>query len=484
MIFNSVSFLIFFILFFLLYWSVFNRNVKFQNLLLLLGSYLFYAWADWRFLSILVVISALNFFLGIYIARTTNRTYKNMLYWTGLLTGIGGLAFFKYFNFFVTSINDSFQIFGINLNLHSLHIIIPIGISFFTFRILSYLIDINRGKIKPTTDWVVFFSYVSFFPSLLSGPIDRAKMFIPQLEKKRTFSYEDGKEGMSQIIWGLFKKVVIADNCAVITEPIFNNFQIFSGSSLLFGAFLFTIQIYADFSGYSDMAIGLSRLLGFKITKNFDFPFFAQNIAEFWRKWHISLTSWLTEYLFTPLSITFRDLGKLGLILAIVINFTIIGIWHGANWTFVLFGFLHGCYFIPLVLNGSMTSRKKNVNNGLIPSLTEFIDMAVTFTLVTVTFIIFKMNTVSDAFDCISIILSKSLFSLPRIVTGELNALIITIFIVAMFLIEWLQRGKEYGLQIEHISHPGVRLSIYYALLIVIILFGSTTSNQFIYFKF
>ena len=253
-----------------------------------------------------------------------------------------------------------------------------LGISFFTFRTLSYLLDIDKGKIKAEKNWVVFFAYVSFFPSILSGPIDRAKNLIPQLEKKRAFDYNQAIDGLRQILWGLFKKIVIADNCAPFVNQIFNNYQSYPSSSLLLGAFFYAIQIYADFSGYSDMAIGISRLMGFNITKNFDFPFFAQNIAEYWRKWHMSLTSWLTDYVFTPLSIAFRDYGKWGLTFAIIINFTIIGIWHGPNWTYVLFGFLHGCYFIPLILRGTMNKKNKIAKGKLFPSFRELINMLAT----------------------------------------------------------------------------------------------------------
>ena len=258
MIFNSLVFLIYFILFFFLYWFVFNKGVKYQNLFLLFGSYFFYAWADWRFLSFLIGVSTINFLLGIYIEKETR--YKRLFLYIGLIQGIGGLAFFKYFNFFITSFNDLFQSLNVNLHLQILNIAIPLGISFFTFRTIGYILDVEKGKIKATKDWLVFFNYVSFFPSLLSGPIDKAKLFVPQLERKREFDYNQATDGVRQIVWGLFKKVVIADNCAIITTQTFDNYQILPGSNLLFAAFLFTIQIYADFSGYSDMAIGLSLI--------------------------------------------------------------------------------------------------------------------------------------------------------------------------------------------------------------------------------
>lgn len=481
MIFNSVIFLFFFVLFFALYWFVFNRSLRLQNLFLLLAGYLFYAWSDWRFLAYLIGISALNFFLGICMEKTASPVYKNWLLYVGLIQGIGGLGFFKYFNFFITSFKDAFHLLGISLNLHTLNIIVPLGISFFTFRTLSYLLDINKGKIKPEKNWVIFFAYVSFFPSIMSGPIDRAKNLIPQLEKNRAFDYSQATDGLRQILWGLFKKIVIADNCAPFVNQVFNNYQSYSSSSLLLGAFLYAIQIYADFSGYSDMAIGISRLMGFNIARNFDFPFFAQNIAEFWRKWHMSLTSWLTDYVFTPLSIAFRDYGKLGLTFAIVINFTICGIWHGANWTYVLFGFLHGCYFIPLILSSTMNKKKKTAKGRLLPSLRELINMLATFVLVMLTFIIFRSDNLQQAFHYISSLFTKSLLSIPDIAPWYL------LLLIAVFLmIEW--SGREYEFAIASMGlklKQQVRWAIYLACSMLILYFNFyNTKTEFIYFQF
>ena len=477
MLFNSITFLIFFTIFFLIYWFVANRNVKIQNLILLLGSYVFYSFTDWRFLSFLIGISALNYLLGVYIEQATK--YKRFLMYIGLLQGIGGLAFFKYYNFFITSFNDVFHSLNVNLNLQTLNILIPLGISFFTFRTISYVLDVYNENIKATKDWVVFFNYVSFFPSILSGPIDKAILLVPQLEKKRAFNYNQATNGMRQILWGLFKKVVIADNCSVFVNEIFNNYTDYSGATLLLGAFFFTFQLYADFSGYSDMAIGFSRLLGFNITKNFDFPFFSQNIAEFWRKWHISLTSWLTEYVFTPLSFNFRNLGKLGLIIAIIINFTICGIWHGANWTYVLFGILHGCFFIPLILNGTLNRKKKIAEGKRYPSIREFINMLSLFTLVTLTFILFRSENIGHAILYISDIFSYSLFLIPEIPSIKLIVLVI-IFI----FFEWLGREGEYAIEnIFILYEKSVRWMIY-TIFVVLILYYAGAEQPFLYFQF
>jgi alginate O-acetyltransferase complex protein AlgI len=479
MLFNSFPFLIFFTIVFVLYWFIFGKNLRLQNLVVLLSSYFFYAWADWRFLSLLIGVSAFNFILGIQIEKTASEKKRRWLVWLGLLQGIGGLVFFKYYNFFISSFNDLFNVMHLGMNLQLLNILVPLGISFFTFRTVSYILDIDKGKIEANKDWIVFFNYVSFFPSLLSGPIDKAKTFIPQLERERQLEYHQASDAMRQILWGLFKKIVIANNCGIITDLIFNGYENLPASSLLYGAFVYTIQIYADFSGYTDMAIGFSKLLGFNITKNFDFPYFAQNIAEFWRKWHMSLTAWLTEYVFTPLSISFRDYGNLGLIMAIVINFVIVGIWHGANWTYVLFGFLHGCYFIPLILKGTMNKKKKIAKGKLFPSFAELFNVVRTFLLVMLTFIVFRAANVSQAFDYFTRLFSKSIVTIPSEI--HLPLLLMIFFFMA---VEWLGREKEFALASLELKYPQVaRYALYFIILTTMFLFSSK-EQEFIYFQF
>ena len=478
MVFNSIPFTIFFTLFFFLYWIVLNRNLKVQNLLILIGSYIFYCWWDYRFLLLLIAQSLLNYLLGIYIAKANKPNTKKALLYLGTITAIGLLIYFKYSNFFI----DSFLVVFPKANLHTINLLLPLGISFYTFKTLSYLFDINKGKIQPTTDWVVFFSYVAFFPCLLSGPIDKANNLLPQLENKRVFNYADATDAMRQILWGLFKKIVIADNLAQVTSNIFDNYHTLPGSTLALGAIYFSFQLYADFSGYSDMAIGFARLLGFTVTRNFDYPFFAQNIAEFWRKWHISLTTWLTEYVFTPLSIRFRDYGKAGLVMAILINFTTIGLWHGANWTFVLFGFLHGCFYIPLILKGTLNKKRKNVPGKKYPSLKELVNIGGMILLVSFAFIFFRSNTVPQAFDFIGRIFSKSLIFAP--VDGKPFFLFV---ILLLLLAEWIQRSKTHVLQIQDLKYPVMRWGIYLVLFITILIFVSTGDQMdkgFIYVKF
>jgi alginate O-acetyltransferase complex protein AlgI len=475
MLFSSYEFIYFFVAFFILYWLVFGNNLRVQNLFLLFGGYVFYAWSDWRFLSYLVGTSALNFYLGIYMEKTSNPRYKQWLLYAGLIQGVGGLVFFKYFNFFIISFKNAFHLLHINLNLYTLNILIPLGISFFTFRTISYLLDVHKGKIQACKDWVAFFTYVSFFPTVLSGPIDRAKNFIPQLEKKREFDYDEAMNAARQILYGLFKKVVIADSLATTVDDIFSGYKESSSIILLAGALFFSIQLYADFSGYSDMAIGISRLLGFKVTKNFDFPYFSQNIAEFWRKWHISLTSWLTDYIFVPLSITFRDYGNLGLILAIIINFVICGLWHGANSTYVLWGFLQGCYYIPLILNGNMNKKKKEPQNTPFPTFGKLMRIAGTFTLVTLSLVIYKSNSIGDAMGYYKGILK---FDVHR--PGEI------LFYTKLFILLILFFLTDYWFSLNikpfKISKP-LKMAFYVFMgFLVIVSFGQKVS--FIYFKF
>lgn len=484
MLFYSIEFALFFTSFFLLYWVGFGNNLKFQNLLILAGSYFFYAWWDWRFLLLLIGSSGLNFWLGLKISGTSNEKLRRLFVVVAMVQGLGCLLLFKYFNFFIDSLVTAGSFFNLEIHVTTLNLILPLGISFYTFRTISYILDIDNEKINPTNDWVVFFSYVAFFPSLISGPIDRASNLIPQLEKKRIFDYNQAVDGMRQILWGLFKKIIIADNCAALTNQIFGTYQSLPSSSLVLGAFLFTVQVYADFSGYSDMAIGFSRLIGFKISRNFNFPFFAQNIAEFWKKWHISLTSWMTDYVFTPLNFALRSYGKTGLIVAVFINFILVGVWHGANWTFILFGFLHGCYFIPLILKGTINKTIRTDETRIMPSLKEFNNMALTFTLIMLTNILFMASDVSAALGYYRKMLSPSLFEIPQIPDNRTNALIVLIFIVVLILVEWLQRGKEHGLKLDGIRNPLVRMSIYYGLIFCILYFGSSANNQFIYFKF
>ena len=411
---------------------------------------------------------------------------KKRLFNLGLVIVIGILIYFKYTNFFITSLNSVFIHTHAGISLHTLNILLPLGISFYTFRILSYMFDVRNGKFEPVTDWVVFFSYISFFPSVVSGPIDRPKTLVPQLEKERTFDYAQATDGLRQILWGLFKKVVIADNCAMLADFSFDNHNL-HGIILIFGAFFYAIQLYADFSGYSDMAIGIAKLLGFNITRNFNNPYFAQNIADHWRRWHMSLTSWLTEYIFTPVSIEFRDYGKWGMIIAIMMTFLVSGFWHGANWTFVIWGLLYGCYFIPLILMGKMNKKKEIAANKKLPSFSEFRNILATFLLVMFTDVLFRSESLSLAFRYYRNILNLRPPLFAANAYPKWFYIMVLLLVMLMFCIEWIQRDKQHALQIQNIRSLSLRWGIYIALFftaLYCIMTSMQQSSGFIYVKF
>ncbi|MDR0798594.1 MAG: MBOAT family protein [Dysgonamonadaceae bacterium] len=479
MIFNSIPFVLFFVVFFAVYWLS-QKKIKLQNGILLAGSYFFYAWWDWRFLLLLIACTAVSYFLGIKIHSSEGKAKSRWLL-AGILIEAGALVYFKYTNFFIQSLLDLAQSCHISLSIHTLRILLPLGISFYIFRILSYLLDVYYQRVPPERDTLVYFGYVAFFPSLVSGPIDRAKTLMPQLKNKRTFDSGLAADGTRQILWGLFKKAVIADNCAMLIDPVFSHSSAYPASTLWLSAFLYTMQLYADFSGYSDMAIGIAKLLGFRITRNFQFPFFAQNIADYWRRWHISLTTWLTDFIFTPASIRFRNWGNFGLILAIVITFLVSGIWHGANWTFVLWGFLHGCYYIPLILRGTM-HKKRKLPPGILPSRPILIRIFSTFALVLLTNIIFRSASIAEAFAYYKGLVNASIVTMP-VLQGNMNVFALLLFVFIMLIIEWLQRDKEFGLQIGDLPKRAWRWAIYYGIVLLIVFYG-TTNTEFIYFQF
>lgn len=481
MVFNSIPFLLFFVVVFFGYWFPLKNTTKGQNIFLLLASYFFYGYADWRMLPLLIVATLVFYKLGKGVAGAKTEKQSYWLTFLGVALGVGALLYFKYFNFFIESFTSIFELCGLHTNLHTFNIIMPIGISFFTFRLLSYVIDIRRGKCEPTDDIVAFATYIAFFPCILSGPIDRP-VFIKQLKAARTFDYDTAVDGCRQILWGLFKKVVVADNCATYVDQVWTSFGSQSGSTLALSAILYSFQMYADFSGYSDMAIGVGKLLGFKITRNFNTPFFALNMADYWRRWHISLTSWLTDYVFTPLNIRFRDWGKFGMILAIIINMVLVGLWHGANWTFAVFGLYHGLLFVPLVLSGAFMKKAKLKTNKLgLPILKDFGRMSLTFLLVTIGLIIFRAESIGQAWEFVCSIADKSLFSLPWIYSA--TYIVPMPFILMLFLVmEWTGRNKECPIKLN--TKSKVWQWMVYVLFVVLVFSFSETSESFIYFQF
>ena len=480
MLFNSIDFAIFLPVFFLLYWFVTNINLKLQNFLIVVASYLFYGWWDWRFLSLIIFSTIVDFLVGLMLSKEENETKRKALLWTSILVNIGFLGFFKYYNFFIENFTTAFSFFGNEIQTNSLNIILPIGISFYTFQTLSYSIDVYRKKLEPTKDYIAFAAFVSFFPQLVAGPIERATNLLPQFYKKRTFDYSKAVDGMRQILWGLFKKVVIADTCAESANAIFNNSDNFSGSTLVLGALYFTFQIYGDFSGYSDIAIGTSRLFGFNLKRNFAFPYFSRDIAEFWRRWHISLSTWFRDYLYIPLGGS-RG-GNWMNIRNVFIIFIVSGFWHGGNWTFIVWGGLNALYFLPLLIFNKNRQHLEIVAKGKnLPTFKEFFQILITFGLTVFAWIFFRAENIRHAFSYISEIFSTSLISMP----GFKNPILI--FLVLIFIIiEWVGREQEFALEQFGLNwYKYLRWFFYYFITIAIIIsYFEGQEQQFIYFQF
>jgi len=482
MLFNSVSFAIFLPIVFILYWSSTNRSLRFQNILLLISSYFFYASWDWRFLFLLVFSTSLDYFTGIKIYEALNRKKRLFWLWLSIIINIGFLGAFKYYNFFASSFAEGLSLLGFKANLSSLQVILPVGISFYTFHGLSYVLDLYKKKIKPERDFITYSVFVSFFPLLVAGPIERATHLLPQLRMKREFNYSKATDGLRQILWGLFKKIVIADNCAGYANTIFNNSIEFNGSTVLIGALFFTVQIYCDFSGYSDIALGTARLFNIELLRNFAFPYFSRDIAEFWRRWHISLSSWFKDYLYIPLG---GSKGNTWMkIRNTFIIFLVSGFWHGANWTFIIWGLLNALYIMPSIVFNTHRNNIDIVAKGKqLPSVRDFLSIALTFSLTVLAWIFFRAATVHDAFSILSKIFSSSLFMIPHF-PGIRNTVPILLMTGIFFLIEWFGREQQYPLANLGIKwNRPLRYSMYYAILIAIFWFGGQ-EQQFIYFQF
>lgn len=481
MLFNSIDFAIFLPIVFVLYWFVIYKNLKLQNLLIVVASYTFYGWWDYRFLSLILFSTIVDYAVGYRLKRTEKPTTRKLLLWISILVNLGFLGFFKYYNFFLDNFITAFSFFGREIKANSLNIILPVGISFYTFQTLSYTIDIYRKKLEPTKDFVAFAAFVSFFPQLVAGPIERAVYLLPQFYRKRKFDYSKAADGMRQMIWGLFKKIVIADNCAEYANMIFNNSDQYSGASLFIGVLFFTFQIYGDFSGYSDIAIGTARLFGFDLMRNFAFPYFSRDIAEFWRRWHISLSTWFRDYLYIPLG------GSRGgtwmKIRNTFIIFVVSGFWHGANWTFIIWGALNAIYFLPLMLKNKNRNNLEIVAQGKkLPTLKEFLNMLATFLATIFAWIFFRAESISHAFSYLAGIFTdfKSYFSAETYA----NYTKLLFFILFFILMEWNGREQQYALENLGLKWKRpIRYAFYYVLLFSIYWFGGK-EQQFIYFQF
>ncbi|MEM5539842.1 MBOAT family O-acyltransferase [Olleya sp. AS48] len=479
MYFNSLDFALFLPIVFILYWFVTNKNLKLQNALLVVASYVFYGWWDWRFLSLIVFSSLVDYTIGLQLIKTAQPSKRKLLLWSSILVNLGFLGFFKYYNFFIDSFVDAFSFFGSSIQPNTLDIILPVGISFYTFQTLSYTIDVYKRKLEPTQDIVSFLAFVSFFPQLVAGPIERATNLLPQFYKKRQFHYSQAVDGCRQILWGFFKKVVIADNCAEYANQIFNNSSEHTGSTLLIGALFFTFQIYGDFSGYSDIAIGTSRLFGFNLKQNFAFPYFSRDIAEFWRRWHISLSTWFRDYLYIPLGGS--QGGTWMKVRNTFIIFLVSGFWHGANWTFIIWGFLNALYFLPLLLaKRNRTNLDVVAQDSKLPNIKELVQMGLTFGLTVIAWVFFRAESVTHAFTYLKGLFNTSLLTVPTI--RPTNLLVLILFFIG---IEWIGRRQHYAIEVLLLKQSRViRWAFYMIIIAIIFVFSSDTQQEFIYFQF
>jgi D-alanyl-lipoteichoic acid acyltransferase DltB (MBOAT superfamily) len=479
---NSLQFLLFFCVVFFIYYFPLKEKTRAQNILLLVSSYVFYCAADWNMAPLLAVVTAVFYWLGLLTGRAGAPKKAAVFTAAGVVFGIALLLYFKYLNFFIDSFAAILESFGLHAGRSTLNIIMPAGISFFTFRLVSYVIEIQRGRIEPERSIVAFAVYVSFFPTMMAGPIDRPGTFIPQLKKTRSFDYPLAVDGCAQILWGMFKKIVVADNAAVLVDYTWGTFQTAPAFDLLAKSFLYAVQIYADFSGYSDMSIGVGKLLGFRITRNFNYPYFSKNIAEFWRKWHISLTSWVTDYVFMPLSIQFRNLGKCGVIFAVIINFTIVGLWHGAKWTYVVFGLYNALLFVPLVLSGSLTAKRRGAES-VFAGLKNFALMAGTFILVSFGLIVFRAENLESAGLFIKRLFSASVFAIPNKTPINIwNFVYLCVSVPVLFITEWINRKEEHGL--SRLPRRTLLRWLLYIFIVLLLVETGEEPRAFVYYKF
>ena len=478
MLFNSFAFAVFLPIVFMMHWYCCKKKIQ-QNIALLIASYFFYACWDWRFLFLLVFSTLLDYVSGLKIASTQHRIHKKLWLILSVTINLGFLGVFKYYNFFIHEFAQGLANIGIQFSPITLGVIIPVGISFYTFHGLSYVFDVYNNTIKPEKNIVDYSLFVSFFPLLVAGPIERATHLLPQLKKERTFDYSKSVNGLRQILWGLFKKIVIADQCAQYVNIIFENSAAYSGSTLLLGAFLFAIQIYGDFSGYSDIAIGTAKLFGIDLLKNFSFPYFSRNMAEFWRRWHISLSSWFKDYVYIPLGGSRKKLSTT--IRNVFIIFLVCGFWHGANWTFIFWGFLNALFVLPSIMGKTNRNYIEIVAKGkMFPSVKEALSITFTFLLIIFCWIFFRAENLTQAFEIIVSIFSASVFSYPSFFPKSLLA-----FIGLLMLIEWMGREGNYALETMFIKKSIIiRRLFYYGIVLFILFFVTNEQQEFIYFQF
>jgi len=472
MLFNSFAFFLFLPIVFFLYWFVTYKSLKLQNGLLLLASYFFYSWWDWRFLGLLLLSTLIDYVFGFLVAGEPSSKRKWYL-WLSIFNNLLVLGIFKYYNFFITELQHALATVGIHFHPLLIGIALPVGISFYTFHGMSYVLDIYKGKVQPEKSFILYATFVSFFPLLVAGPIERAGHLLPQINRKRVFNYTQAIEGLRLILWGLVKKVVIADSLAAVVSPLFANPEAYPGSTLLLGAILFSFQIYGDFSGYTDIAIGTAKLFGFELLTNFRFPYFSRDIAEFWRRWHISLSSWFRDYVYIPLGGS--KAGKLLSIRNVLVIFLLSGFWHGASWNFIFWGGVHALAFIPLLL------REKNrvhvdvvASHKIWPGAKELLQMIFTFAFVTFAWIFFRSASLPQTLQYLQSI-PKGLFSRPA------NLSFLVFYVIPFVLLEWHLRRDE---RVLLLAKNAVVRYLIYILLVFLLLYHSGNNAEFIYFQF
>ncbi len=474
MAFNSIVFALFLPLVFAIYWGILNKHLKAQNIFIILASYFFYGWWDWRFLSLLFVSSVVDFTSAYFMAKTESKKRKKVFLGISLLTNLGLLGTFKYYDFFVSSFASLCEQIGFHINVQTLHILLPVGISFYTFQTLSYTIEVYRKNLEASKDIFAFMAFVSFFPQLVAGPIERATRLLPQFYQKRNFSYPQAVQGLRLMLWGFFKKIVIADNIARFVDLVYKHPAEYHGATVILATCGFAIQIYCDFSGYSDIAIGCAKLFGIEIRKNFDAPYFSTSPREFWKRWHISLSTWFRDYVYIPLGGNKNGFWKMQFYL--MITFLISGLWHGANWTFLIWGFLHGS---AICVQHIFQHRKIHLH------LHKYIAGALTFTFVCFAWIFFRAANVQDAFLIISNLFHNAGGAeMNTFFAAEFFPKRFAVMLFVFLLLEILLRNAK-AINWFNNTNRFSRWALYYAMVICICYFGAFDNTpHFIYFQF
>lgn len=478
MIFNSIAFFIFLPIVYFLYWKICNKTLAIQNILLLLASYFFYGWWSKYFLGLLILSTLLDFLYGFGVA-SRHRNKAKLFLWLSIINNLGILAIFKYYDFFAVQLHLAFTQIGIHFDPYLLNIALPVGISFYTFHGMSYIFDIYKGRQTPVTNFVDYAVFVGFFPLLMAGPIERAHHLLPQVQNKRTFNTVQLSEGCRLIIWGLFKKIVIADSIAGSVNSIFQDHQHYNATTLLVGAVAFSFQIYCDFSGYCDIALGTAKLFGFELLSNFKFPYFSRNIAEFWKRWHISLSSWFRDYVYIPLGGS--KVGKSKAIRNIFIVFLLSALWHGAKWHFVVWGFIHALLYVPVFLIGKKHNDSVVAENRYFPNIKEFFQMITTFFAVTLAWIFFRADNVQEAFYYISRIFTNAKEQPSQLLHLEQGNSVF-VYIIPLIIGDWLIRKDERVLKISNKKFVHHLLLIF--LIVFILVYSENQTAEFIYFQF